>query len=101
MATTDQAASAERPSLLPPRSDPFVRLARVGASWTRGLGNDGALLLGGGLLLALICLGTIVRLFWTADPNAVSLDHALASPSLAHPMGTDDNGRDLFARFNE
>jgi peptide/nickel transport system permease protein len=93
MATTDGA--------LRRRSDPFVRLARVGASWTRGLGDDGALLLGGGLLLVLIVMATVVRLLWPHDPNVVDLAQALAPPSLDHPMGTDANGRDLFARFSE
>ncbi|MCF8572092.1 ABC transporter permease [Gordonia sp. HY002] len=32
------------------------------------------------------------------DPLAIDLDDVLAPPSLAHPFGTDLNGRDLFSR---
>jgi len=32
------------------------------------------------------------------DPTALDPDHSLASPSAAHPLGTDDLGRDEFAR---
>jgi peptide/nickel transport system permease protein len=76
-------------------------MSRVGAAWTRGLRDDHALVLGGSLILVLVLLATVVRLLWTKDPSTVSLTDSLQSPSLAHPMGTDSNGRDLFARFNE
>ncbi len=33
------------------------------------------------------------------DPNAVDLLHTFAGPSLAHPLGTDDTGRDLLSRL--
>jgi peptide/nickel transport system permease protein len=32
------------------------------------------------------------------DPNAIALRERLASPSLAHPFGTDEVGRDLLSR---
>lgn len=32
------------------------------------------------------------------DPNAVDPTHIFAPPSLAHPMGTDDVGHDVFSR---
>ena len=35
----------------------------------------------------------------THDPLAIDLSHALASPSLAHWLGTDDIGRDLYSRI--
>ncbi len=38
---------------------------------------------------------------WRADPNQqniLSVSETLASPSLAHPLGTDDVGRDTLAR---
>lgn len=83
------------------QSDPFVRMSRAGAAWSRWLGDNQALILGGGLILVLVLMATVVRLFWTIDPDAVSLTDALTPPSLDHPMGTDGNGRDVFARFNE
>jgi len=48
-------------------------------------------------LLALIALfGPEV---WGIDPLSIDLLVSLEGPSWAHPMGTDGNGRDVFARF--
>ena len=82
-------------------ADPFVRLAGIGAFAARRLRGQSAVVLGGGLLLALVFMGTVLRLIWTASPTAVDLVHTLAPPSLQHPMGTDSNGRDILARFDE
>jgi peptide/nickel transport system permease protein len=49
------------------------------------------------ILLALALFGPLV---WTLDPFQVDVLGGLEAPSLAHPMGTDDVGRDIFARFN-
>lgn len=49
-----------------------------------------------GVLLVALLVCFIGPLF-TPDPNRVEFD-ALLAPSLAHPMGTDALGRDLFAR---
>ena len=46
--------------------------------------------------MRLAFFGSIV---WPNDPLATDLAHALEAPSLAHQMGTDDIGRDVFARF--
>ena len=48
-----------------------------------------------GILTALIVLG----FFWTPyDPNAISVGPKFDPPSLAHLMGTDSFGRDIFSR---
>ena len=48
-----------------------------------------------GLLAALILLG----FFWTPyDPNAMAAGPKFDGPSLAHWMGTDNFGRDIFSR---
>ena len=51
------------------------------------------------ILLFLFCfLGPLV---WRIDPNAINVTNvssSLAGPSLQHPFGTDDVGRDEFAR---
>lgn len=51
-----------------------------------------------GILLFLAILGPLI---WRKDPLAVDLLAALEPPSREHPMGTDNLGRDVFARFNE
>ena len=38
------------------------------------------------------------ELFTRRDPNAIEFLERLKPPSLAHPFGTDENGRDLWAR---
>ncbi|MGH2478491.1 MAG: ABC transporter permease [Ktedonobacteraceae bacterium] len=52
-------------------------------------------------LIALVLYCFIGPFFWHLDPNlthVTSVSDTLASPSLAHPFGTDDVGRDQFAR---
>lgn len=47
------------------------------------------------LLLVVVALGC----FWTPfNPNAIDLDHTLASPSARHLLGTDEFGRDVLSR---
>ncbi len=52
------------------------------------------------VLLLLAVLALLGPVFWPVDPLAISLRETLQAPSLAHPMGTDHIGRDIFARFN-
>lgn len=51
------------------------------------------------ILLGLLCfLGPLI---WRADPNAINVTNVastFAPPSLQHPFGTDDVGRDEFVR---
>src|SRR6266571_1920217 len=48
------------------------------------------------ILLFLFCF--LGPLFWHIDPNAINPPAADVGPSLQHPFGTDDVGRDEFAR---
>jgi peptide/nickel transport system permease protein len=51
------------------------------------------------LLLVLFCF--VGPYLWKVNPdatNALSVSSTLANPTLAHPFGTDDVGRDTFAR---
>jgi len=57
-----------------------------------GLAVGAALLLAAGLVAA---VGPLVL---RADPLAMHLDATLSPPSLAHPFGTDNFGRDVFTR---
>jgi peptide/nickel transport system permease protein len=38
------------------------------------------------------------QLFTRRDPNAIAVLERLKPPSLTHPLGTDENGRDVWAR---
>lgn len=44
----------------------------------------------------------LVSIFWTPyNPNAIETSQKLLSPSLAHPFGTDNMGRDILSRLME
>jgi peptide/nickel transport system permease protein len=62
--------------------------------------HDRALLTASILLGILLFLAIFGPLIWRKDPLAVNLLSALQPPSREHPMGTDNLGRDVFARFN-
>ena len=53
-----------------------------------------------GLILSAVVLGLILLgAFWTPyDPDAMSVGGKFDAPSLAHLMGTDNFGRDIFSR---
>lgn len=61
--------------------------------------RDPELTLGLALLMSLVLLALLGPVFWHLDPLQVSVLDSLSPPSLQHPMGTDDVGRDVFARF--
>ena len=50
------------------------------------------------VLLALVAMMIVPSAFTRRDPNAIRFLERLKPPSLAHPLGTDENGRDLWAR---
>jgi peptide/nickel transport system permease protein len=52
-------------------------------------------------LLLIVAVGVLGRLLWPQDPLQVDLGASLQAPSAAHPMGTDQLGRDVLARWCE
>lgn len=50
-------------------------------------------------LLLLILIALLGPVVWSVSPNRINLLAALQAPSAYHPMGTDEFGRDVFARF--
>jgi peptide/nickel transport system permease protein len=70
------------------------------AALVRFVLHDRALLTASVLLGILLFLAIFGPLIWRKDPLAVDLLSALEPPSREHPMGTDNLGRDVFARFN-
>lgn len=56
------------------------------------------LLIGGGILLALVLVALLAPVLTPYDPNTHDYANALRAPSLSHPFGTDNFGRDVFTR---
>lgn len=52
-------------------------------------------------LLAVVLIVTAGSLLSPYDATSIDVGQALLPPSLAHPFGTDELGRDLFTRFAE
>lgn len=67
----------------------------VARIWRTSLSGKIGLVLTTLLLLAAI-FGPVVN---PVDPNAIDTTNTFAGPSLLHPLGTDDLGRDLLARL--
>lgn len=54
----------------------------------------------GAAALAVVAIAAIIGpLIHRLDPNFLDLGNAGGSPSLAHPLGTDESGRDVLARI--
>jgi peptide/nickel transport system permease protein len=49
-------------------------------------------------VVLLILAATWPHLFSSTDPNAANINETLSKPSSAHWFGTDQNGRDIYAR---
>jgi peptide/nickel transport system permease protein len=52
-----------------------------------------------GVLVLLVLFAIFAPILWKYGPNTQDLINSLKSPSTTHPMGTDQLGRDVFARF--
>ncbi|MDX0600840.1 ABC transporter permease subunit [Sinorhizobium medicae] len=63
------------------------------------LAHDWELLLGVVLFGLIVLLAVFGGWLWREDPLRVDILNSLLPPDLAHPMGTDDVGRDVLARF--
>jgi ABC-type dipeptide/oligopeptide/nickel transport system permease subunit len=54
---------------------------------------------GGLIVLAFVLIGLLADMLAPYDPNQISIRDALAAPSMAHLLGTDNQGRDLLSRL--
>ncbi len=66
--------------------------------WDQFKSHKGALL--GGIIFLLIVAGVFLGPFlWSIDPTHIDIRARNQGPSLAHPFGTDQLGRDILARM--
>ena len=70
---------------------------RVSRPRRRGLLSNRSTMIGATGLAVIVALAVFGPLLWRLDPLALTADRFLP-PAFAHPMGTDDLGRDVFAR---
>jgi peptide/nickel transport system permease protein len=56
-------------------------------------------LLSAGLLVLLLLVVSLGPTVYGVDPTRIDLAHAMAASSSGHPLGTDENGRDVLARL--
>lgn len=56
-------------------------------------------MVGATIILALIVVALFGRALAPYDPNGMDFGARFAAPSLAHPFGTDEFGRDIFSRI--
>lgn len=68
-------------------------------SATRRLRRNRLSFVGVLIVVALVAIVVVGPLLWRIDPIATDLLRRLEGPSLAHPLGTDVQGRDLLARI--
>jgi peptide/nickel transport system permease protein len=61
-------------------------------------GHRTSLWVGTGLIAVIALAGILAPLITSQSPNALNIDAALQAPSVAHPFGTDQFGRDMLAR---
>lgn len=72
---------------------------RTGLWWTlRDLFRRRSAQIGGLIVLTLVLLAVLAPWLAPYDPYAINVKDRLQPPSLTHPFGTDDLGRDLFSR---
>src|SRR6266705_5253838 len=64
-----------------------------------GLGHDPLGLAAFGIVVLAIMLTTAAPLVSSRDPVAIEYGQAFAPPSLEHPFGADNYGRDVWARL--
>ncbi|ODT65897.1 MAG: diguanylate cyclase [Pelagibacterium sp. SCN 63-23] len=78
----------------PDNPNPRRRLARAW-DWSSRNAN---VVIGGAMIGLIVILAVFAPWIAGADPYAINLTNLLQAPSAEHPFGTDDNGRDIFAR---
>ncbi len=69
--------------------------------WTRGLRalrRSRSTLIGGCIVLAVLVIAVLAPVFAPYDPQEIEVPRRLVGPSITHPFGTDNMGRDILSR---
>jgi peptide/nickel transport system permease protein len=91
---TDGAPRSLRAAAVAPLRGVFPRVLQLGELlWRRA-----EIVVGGGLLVAMVLLALATPYVISGDPRALSPGSRLLAPSAEHWFGTDQLGRDLFTR---
>lgn len=75
-----------------------VAATRMNVPWSRFLGRHRTLAVGAGILGLFLAVGLAAPLLAPYDPIYQDAAVRLVMPSLAHPFGTDNFGRDILSR---
>ncbi len=97
---TDMSLTLERDATI--RAPILERNERARGLWSdawKRLRRNWFAMGGLGLLLLIILAAVLAPWIAPADPDFQDYMHMMESPSLAHPMGTDNFGRDIFSRI--
>ena len=64
----------------------------------RQLRQNRMALVGAGIVAVMFLMAAVAS-FISSDPAAINIDQSLLPPSMAHPLGTDDLGREVLVRM--
>jgi peptide/nickel transport system permease protein len=92
--------TTERPAVGTREADASGRrvASRRGSDPLRRLARHPQGVIGGAIMAGLVLVAALAPLLVRQSPDAVNIDQRFLPVSLAHPFGTDDLGRDVFAR---
>src|SRR5215203_1442767 len=100
-------AEASETRVQPGTGAAALELGRAGSRKPRSLWSDAGrqfrkhkLAVAGLFMLGFLTLATLIGpLIWPESRSTIDFSASTLGPSLEHPMGTDDLGRDIFARI--
>jgi peptide/nickel transport system permease protein len=93
-------AGEDAPALRPqgPLEPSGASVARRARRASRALLADRRIAVPFGVIVLLVLFAVFAPIFWNYGPDKQDLINSLNGPSATHPMGTDQLGRDVFAR---